>query len=344
MKDGWMYKTAQGEREGWGWDNFFVEGAFTTFANIFQDVAGLVVGVPATAISYIAEDWMGLGFDEQGTWSHHKRIAWTATANALKNSVKEMYQGGITVLGDPTVKPNDRIIINDSYNDMNGQVLVREVVHNLNHRTGFTTTINVDAISTVDDRSEVYKNAKIADIVTTISSIALLHVNIYSLIEIGQEYIDDLSKTTAGQTANEFYKTTTNMVDIKNMSKNSAKRVQIHSRHHHGRKSGIGIHLLYADPHTDPCRIRAETDPSTGGKVVKPGNTGIHLLRNHPGHTVKKGRICLRNCKTMYGKRFFQYIAEQEAVIRLHMNHHIGIHSVSLNFFFPLNTKSLLPK
>lgn len=221
MKDGWMYKTAQGEREEW--DYFFCEGAYTTFANIFQDVAGLVVGVPATAISYIAEDWMGLGFDEQGTWSHHKRIAWTATANALKNSVKEMYQGGITVLGDPTVKPNDRIIINDSYNDMSGQVLVREVVHNLNHRTGFTTTINVDAISTVDDRSEVYKNAKIADIVRTISSIALLHVNIYSLIEIGQEYIDDLSETTVGQTANEFYKAANNAADIKNIAKNSTK-------------------------------------------------------------------------------------------------------------------------
>lgn len=84
-------------------------------------------------------------------------IGWTTTADALKESVKEMYQGGIVVIGDSSVKPQDRIAISDSYNYMQGQMLVRDVVHNLNMQTGYTTTINVDCISTVNDELEIMK-------------------------------------------------------------------------------------------------------------------------------------------------------------------------------------------
>lgn len=98
-----------------------------------------------------AFDWLGSWYDDTPD-----KIAWSSTANALKDSVKEMYQGGLVVIGYPSIKPYDRLYINDEYNDMSGQVEVRDVVHLFNMDSGLTSSINVDVISTVDDRKEFY--------------------------------------------------------------------------------------------------------------------------------------------------------------------------------------------
>lgn len=84
------------------------------------------------------------------------KIAWSSTASALKDSVKEMYQGGLVVIGYPSIKPYDRLYINDAYNDISGQVEVRDVVHIFSMESGLISSINVDAISVVDDRKEFY--------------------------------------------------------------------------------------------------------------------------------------------------------------------------------------------
>lgn len=84
------------------------------------------------------------------------KVAWSATASALKDSVKEMYQGGLVVIGYPSIKPYDRLYINDAYNDISGQVEVRDVVHIFSIESGLISSINVDAISVVDDRKEFY--------------------------------------------------------------------------------------------------------------------------------------------------------------------------------------------
>jgi len=81
-------------------------------------------------------------------------IAWRITAKALKDSIKDMYQGELIVIGDPTVKPYDRIWIEDMYEQMQGACEVEAVVHNFDVQNGFTTSIFVDCISAIDDRHE----------------------------------------------------------------------------------------------------------------------------------------------------------------------------------------------
>ena len=100
--------------------------------------------------------------DESGRIHSHEKIAFRMTVNALKNSMRQMYQGYMIVIGDPSIKPQDRIIINDSYEDVEGMCEVREVVHQLNPYNGFTTTITPDLISAHDARTELIKQNSVA--------------------------------------------------------------------------------------------------------------------------------------------------------------------------------------
>lgn len=83
-----------------------------------------------------------------------KTIAWRMTASALKDSMKEMYCGDIVLLGDPTIKPHDRMLIADNYQGLSGQVTAKEVIHGMTIDEGFTTTVSPDCINIVEDRFE----------------------------------------------------------------------------------------------------------------------------------------------------------------------------------------------
>lgn len=72
--------------------------------------------------------------------------AWLYAIGNLRYGVNEMYGGHLTVLGDPTIKPNDVVFLNDYYTDMHGAFEVREVTHHFSHDTGFITTIVPDCI------------------------------------------------------------------------------------------------------------------------------------------------------------------------------------------------------
>jgi hypothetical protein len=111
-----------------------------------------VVGFLTNSLTNRLANWFA---DDKGSMTSHDKIAWRMTANALKNSVKDMYQGDLIVLGDPTVKPHDRMFLNDSYENMTGQCLVKEVVQNFSAANGYTTSIYPDAIAVVDDRHEL---------------------------------------------------------------------------------------------------------------------------------------------------------------------------------------------
>ncbi len=87
-----------------------------------------------------------------------KEIAWRMTASALKNSVKDMYVGELIVMGDPSVKPFDRMSISDTYERMDGECEVEAVVHSLNIATGYTTSIFADCVSIVDDKYEEFRS------------------------------------------------------------------------------------------------------------------------------------------------------------------------------------------
>lgn len=95
--------------------------------------------------------------DDTGPIASHKKIAWRSTASALRDSVMDMYAGDLVVFGDPSVKPQDRMYIADKYTGINGQTLVKEVVHRISVEEGFTTTISPDCIATVADNTELIK-------------------------------------------------------------------------------------------------------------------------------------------------------------------------------------------
>lgn len=101
-----------------------------------------------------------------------KEIAWRMTASALKNSIKDMYQGQLVVMGDPSVKPYDRIWIHDIYENMQGQCSVEAVVHSFNAQSGFTTTIYPDCISAVDDTYERYNDQMMRSVLATVGTYA----------------------------------------------------------------------------------------------------------------------------------------------------------------------------
>lgn len=94
-----------------------------------------------------------------------EKTAWRATANALKDCIKDMYQGELIVIGDPTVKPYDRIEIADTYEDITGSAEVESVVHMFSTDTGFTTSITPDCISAIDNNYETMYNSSIKHVI-----------------------------------------------------------------------------------------------------------------------------------------------------------------------------------
>ena len=88
-----------------------------------------------------------------------EKTAWRATANALKDCIKEMYQGELIIMGDPTVKPYDKFELADTYEDVMGSAEVESVVHMFSVDTGFTTSITPDCISAIDNNYETMYNS-----------------------------------------------------------------------------------------------------------------------------------------------------------------------------------------
>ena len=96
-------------------------------------------------------DIMDRNVDETGDVRSHHSTAWRLTRSALRENMQEMYTGSMTLIGDPTIKPFDRIHIDDSYQEISGDVQVRDVVHTLSATDGFTTTVFPDLITTTKD-------------------------------------------------------------------------------------------------------------------------------------------------------------------------------------------------
>ena len=107
-------------------------------------------GIDIPFITHFSEEW-NLNAE---TNKVNKSLAERITGNTLRETLKNMYLGEICVIGDPSVKPYDRISITDSYEDMVGQMEVEAVVYSMNFNTGFTTTIYPDLIVRMDDQLE----------------------------------------------------------------------------------------------------------------------------------------------------------------------------------------------
>jgi endonuclease YncB( thermonuclease family) len=72
-------------------------------------------------------------------------------ASVLRHSMMDMYQGYLTVIGDPSVKPYDMAHLTDEVNEMTGAFGVKAVTHSLSFETGFITQIEPDCLAVNDD-------------------------------------------------------------------------------------------------------------------------------------------------------------------------------------------------
>lgn len=117
----------------------------TTYVSNYSGLGG-IVGSLIPFVNSIRNDTDAI------TGTDNESIAWRITVAALKNAVKEMYQGELITIGDPSVKPYDAIYLNDVYENMQGGCEVEAVTHILNSQTGFTSSIYVDPMVDVDNR------------------------------------------------------------------------------------------------------------------------------------------------------------------------------------------------
>lgn len=152
------------QKMGWGMESQGRVGPMWVDQNIYPEFQKSMVvdtqlydkGVPiaGSIIPFYNKlpDWFA---DEHGSHRSPTKIAWRMTAHALKQTMMDMYTGELIVMGDPTVKPHDRIYLADTYENMSGSALVEGVVLTFSAENGFTTTIYPDLIAAVDDRHEL---------------------------------------------------------------------------------------------------------------------------------------------------------------------------------------------
>lgn len=85
-------------------------------------------------------------------WYYDEGVAVKITAAGLRDYVKDMYDGYLTVMGDPSVKPFDQMWINDEHNSISGPAEVKEVTQIMNHEQGYVTLIKPDVVVVNTDR------------------------------------------------------------------------------------------------------------------------------------------------------------------------------------------------
>lgn len=74
----------------------------------------------------------------------------TVGYNLLAECMRPMYRGSLTIIGHPTIKPYDSIILSDAYKDMKGPIEVDTVVHEYSPN-GLITTITPSAVIKTND-------------------------------------------------------------------------------------------------------------------------------------------------------------------------------------------------
>ena len=100
---------------------------------------GLNLGVT----THLAEQWENSANSDKV----NKSLVEKVTTNVLRDSIKDMYEGELCIIGDPSIKPFDSMCFVDSYEDMSGTVEVETVIHSFNATTGYTTTIVPDIVT-----------------------------------------------------------------------------------------------------------------------------------------------------------------------------------------------------
>ena len=140
------------------------------------------LGVASDVINWIiggiSNSTFDRAVDDDGDVRNHHATAVKMTKSALKMAAKEMYQGRLTVIGDPSVKPNDRMCLTDVYNGITGQCLVRDVVHVFSADDGYKTVITPDLITaqTGTDAENEFKRQSLANTAATFAAGTLTYM------------------------------------------------------------------------------------------------------------------------------------------------------------------------
>lgn len=152
---------------------------------------GLNLGIT----THLAEQW------ERSSESDkvNKSLVEKVTTNVLRNSVKDMYEGELCIMGDPSVKPFDSMCFNDTYEDMNGTVEVETVIHSLNATTGYTTTIVPDIVTCTESIEQRAGATQIYGKFISAAGIGVSRKAASSIISALPSYLTDVGGKAGGK-------------------------------------------------------------------------------------------------------------------------------------------------
>jgi hypothetical protein len=80
----------------------------------------------------------------------------------LKESIKDIYGGELTIIGNADIRPHDLVYLADVYERMYGIFEVEQVVHHFTPDMGFVTSIKPNAFVTVNDPARWFMSSWIA--------------------------------------------------------------------------------------------------------------------------------------------------------------------------------------
>lgn len=124
-------------------------GLYTTFNMKVTEGPGASppTFVPIPGLVGLITNTVGLAGSLGREFFLSRRIMDYYAAMALKDHVKDMYQGPLVVIGSPYYKPYDFIAIVDTLSGMNGLAEIKECVHTMSLDTGYVTTVTPDCVA-----------------------------------------------------------------------------------------------------------------------------------------------------------------------------------------------------
>ena len=127
---------------------------------------------------------------------------------------QQQYQGEIITLGNPGVKPHDYLMVNDTYINLFGISIVREVTHSFNTNTGFTTSIipGMLGFSTDENSGMIEPTKSLLSLLSCFASYTSTRRNMYQNYEATLNVWGDAAA----------------LISIARSRFNSARNIQIH--------------------------------------------------------------------------------------------------------------------
>ena len=220
-------------------------------------------------------------------------VAMSVTQSTLRDYMKDMYQGQITMLGDPTIKPYDGIYLGDYYSEIYGVCEVEQVVHHMDIESGFITTIVPDAAVAVADpeRFRIWSWAATAGMTaTTWTAIALANGLIGTAYMMATEIAREISAVAA----------------VRSVASTGANI-----------GTGIGSSFVKWTSEVGSAKFAERLAKSAGGKLVSAGRKTLEISKGITSAAINTGKVGLG----LVGTAAIAFLAySSEIAIRRYMN------------------------